>query len=375
MRIIFLARSLQYGGTERQLIELAKGLCEKSHSVKVVEFYSGGALESDLQSAKVTFHSLEKGGRWDVLPFLWRLVRYLKQERPEILYAFLGIPCIISAFLKIIFLKMKIVWGVRASIVDLSKYDLLSRYAYKLECLLSHFANLIIANSNAGKLYAIDHGFPQDIEVIPNGVDVERFTPNNSTRQQLREAWNIEKDAFLIGFVGRLDPMKDLHTFLAAASLVASQSGKSTFVCVGKGLTADVPEQRATQEKYGLGNRIIWAGVRDDMPAIYNSLDLLVSSSYGEGFSNVIAEAMACGVPCVVTDVGDSALIVGETGILVPPQSPEALADGVVAMLNKPGFLDGTLKSACRMRIVENFTTERLIENTTVLFNKLLCSE
>jgi glycosyltransferase involved in cell wall biosynthesis len=206
-------------------------------------------------------------------------------------------------------------------------------------------------------------------------VDVERFTPNNSTRQQLREAWNIEKDAFLIGFVGRLDPMKDLHTFLAAASLVASQSGKSTFVCVGKGLTADVPEQRATQEKYGLGNRIIWAGVRDDMPAIYNSLDLLVSSSYGEGFSNVIAEAMACGVPCVVTDVGDSALIVGETGILVPPQSPEALADGVVAMLNKPGFLDGTLKSACRMRIVENFTTERLIENTTVLFNKLLCSE
>ena len=236
MRVLFLTRSLQYGGTERQLVELAKGLCRKGHSVKIVEFYSGGALEGELQKAQVTFHSLDKRGRWDVLTFFYRFLRFVKRERPQIVYAFLGISCIVSIFLKLFLLKIKIVWGVRASNVDLSKYDRLSRYAYKCECLLSPWADLIIANSHAGKKYAIEHGFPSNIEVIPNGVDVERFAPDLSARREIREVWKVKNHELLIGFVGRLDPMKDPHTFLAAASLVASKCGNTKFVCVGNGL-------------------------------------------------------------------------------------------------------------------------------------------
>ena len=112
------------------------------------------------------------------------------------------------------------------------------------------------------------------------------------------------------------------------------------------------------------------------MRAVYNSLDLLVSSSsYGEGFSNAIAEAMACGIPCVVSDVGDSAWIVGEIGIAIPPQSPEALADGIVTMINKAEFLDGFLQRACRQRIIENFGIERLVDNMRTAFERLICSE
>ncbi len=111
------------------------------------------------------------------------------------------------------------------------------------------------------------------------------------------------------------------------------------------------------------------------MPQIYNSLDLLVSSSCGEGFSNAIAEAMACGVPCVVTDVGDSAQIVGGTGIVVPPRNPLALAEGILGLVGRREFLDGTLKKACRERMAERFTLERLVENTAAILERLSCTE
>lgn len=376
MKVIFLIRSLEYGGAERQLVELAKGLSKNGDSVTVLEFYSGGPLEQDLRSAQVTVHGLAKKGRRDVVLFFLRLLRFVRHEKPQILYAFLGVPCILSVVLKLFSPQMKIVWGVRASNVDLSRYEWLSLYAYRFECFFSRYADLIIANSHSGRNYAIKHRFPQNIEVIPNGIDVDHFRPDFPARQKIREEWNIKNNEMLIGLVARLDPMKDHHTFLTAASLVASKLSKAKFVCVGSGPAGYASELRAAANKYGLDDKVIWAGAQNNMRAVYNSLDLLVSSSsYGEGFSNAVAEAMACGIPCVVSDVGDSAWIVGETGIAIPPQSPEALADGIVTMINKAEFLDGFLQGACRQRIIENFGIERLVDNMRTAFERLICSE
>ncbi len=186
------------------MVELAKGLCRNGHSVKVLEFYSGGALERDLHAAGIMFHTLSKKGRWDVIPFLYRFLRYIKRERPAIVYAFLGVPCILSIFLKLVFRKTRIVWGIRAADFDLSMYDRVFRVAYKFECLLSRFADLIISNSAAGKKFAIDHGFPEHIEVIPNGIDVERFAPDDSARKDIRGAWKVNHQEVLIGFVGQV---------------------------------------------------------------------------------------------------------------------------------------------------------------------------
>jgi glycosyltransferase involved in cell wall biosynthesis len=169
--------------------------------------------------------------------------------------------------------------------------------------------------------------------------------------------------------------MKDPHTFLAAASLVASQCGNMKFVCVGNGLGSDSSEMQSATKAYRLDDKIIWAGEQDHMPKIYNSFDLLVSSSRGEGFSNAIAEAMACAVPCVGTAVGDSALIVGKTGLVVPSQNPQALAEGILTVIHKDEFLDGTLQKACRNRIIAKFDLDRLIANSTEAFQRLLCSE
>lgn len=198
--------------------------------------------------------------------------------------------------------------------------------------------------------------------MIPNGIDTERYCPNREAGQQVRAEWSINEQQTLVGLVGRLDPMKDHPVFLRAAALLAQEQPDVCFVCVGDGPRPYNQELQALGEALGLGERLIWAGARSDMPAVYNAFDIASSSSsYGEGFSNAIAEAMACGVPCVVTDVGDSARIVGDMGVVVPPKHPEALASGWKVALAK-GRREMALKA--RLRIVENFGVKRLIEQT-----------
>ncbi|MBD2538442.1 glycosyltransferase [Coleofasciculus sp. FACHB-SPT36] len=362
IEIAFLIRSLNYGGAERQLITLVKALDNKKFNKTVLYFYSGGALEKDLQDSGIQLICLEKRDRWDVVGFLLRLIYHVKRINPNVLYGFMSTSNLLTIFLKIFLPSTKIFWGVRASNVDLSRYDWLCRLIFKLECLFSHFADLIVINSHAGQAYHLAHGFPADkMVVIPNGIDTERFKPDKEARARVRTEWSIAEDTILIGLVGRLDPMKDHPTFLKAAALLCQEWENVRFVCVGKGLESYANELYQLSEELGISNKIIWAGARADMPAVHNSLDMAVSSSYTEGFPNVIGEAMACGIPCVVTDVGDSAWIVGDTGVVVGKQNPEALALGWVACLEREKSVLGL---NVRSRIVEHFSVKQLVEQT-----------
>lgn len=364
--ILFLARSLDRGGAERQLVVLAKGLARCGHSVAVAVFFGGGAYESDLAGAGVRIIHLGKKGRWDVLPFLSRLVRLLRKERPVVLHGYLGVPNILVAALRPLVPGTRVVWGVRASDMDLSRYDWLSRLAYVLERRLARCADCIIANSHAGKRYAVANGFPGDkMVVIPNGIDTEYFQFDPEGRGRLRSAWGVGEHEILVGLVGRLDPMKDHPTFLEAASRNARECHDVRFVCVGGGPTAYVEALMQQAAGLGLTGQLIWAGARDDMPAVYSALDISSSSSsYGEGFSNTIAEAMACGVPCVVTDVGDSALIVGDTGGIIAPGDHGALADAIQRLTDLPPEQRREIGEACRARVVSEFGIDRLVQRT-----------
>jgi glycosyltransferase involved in cell wall biosynthesis len=145
------------------------------------------------------------------------------------------------------------------------------------------------------------------------------------------------------------------------------------FVCVGDGEAGYRDEIRMLGDKLGLSKRLIWAGIRHDMRAVYNALDIVTSSSiYGEGFPNVIGEAMACGVPCVVTDVGDNARIVDDTGIVVPPNKPDALCDGWKRMLKSTSSISAGRTAVIREHIVDRFSIKRLIENTSEALINLL---
>lgn len=362
MKILLLCRSLGVGGTERQIVVLAKGLQQQGHDVNVMVFYANGTLEGELHESGIPVFDLRKSGRWDVLPFFMRAVRLVRKLKPRMIYGFLGTPNILTALLKPIFPKTGMVWGVRASNVNLDRYDWLSRLSYRIECRLSRFADLIICNSRSGLEYAVAHGFPRtQMTVIPNGIDTERFKPDATTREQVRTAWGIAENEILIGLVARLDPMKDHPTFLRAAAMLLHERSDVRFVCVGDGPEPYRSELHRLASKLGLNGRLIWAGARHDMSAVYNALDIAASSSCTEGFSNTIAEAMSCGVPCVVTDVGDSALIVDASGCVVPPAMPDALCAGFLLMLKQLG---PDIRDAARASIVNRFTNDALINNT-----------
>jgi glycosyltransferase involved in cell wall biosynthesis len=365
VKIALLTRALDYGGAERQLVTLAIGLHERGHHVVVTVFYAGGPLETELRDAGVPVYCLDKTGRWDMVSFMLRLVRFVNRETPDILHGYLAFPNILTVFLKLIFPGMRIVWGIRDSDMSADRYDWLEGNLYRIECLLSRFADLIITNSRAGLLHCIARGFPENRTIaIPNGIDVTRFSPNKNAGQELRLEWGVRDSQSLIGIVGRLDPMKDHPTFLKAAALLAEKRKDVRFICVGDGPDDYQRELCALGRQVGLGDKLIWTGGRDDMPALYNALDVVVSSScYGEGFSNVIGEAMACGTSCVVTDVGDSAWIVGNTGEVVRPNSPEALVSGIEISLRKIRASDRH-REGLRRVINDRFSVRELICKT-----------
>lgn len=362
MKIVLLCRSLNLGGTERQLVTLAKGLRQRGISVTVVVFYGGGGLEQELHDCGVKVVDMRKSGRWDVLPFFLRLVRVVRELEPEIVYGFLGTANMLASLLRFVLPRISVVWGVRAANVDLNQYDWVSQTTYRFERRISRFADLIICNSHAGMEYAAAHGFPRKkMRVIPNGIDTDKFRPDSASRARVRNEFGILEGERLIGLVGRLDPMKDHETFLRAAAMLERDSSAYRFICVGDGPRAYKIHLQQLAAELQLESKLIWSGSRHDMSDVFNAMDIACSSSYGEGFSNVIAEGMACGIPYVVTDVGDSALIVEGTGLVVPPRIPSALCEGLRSMLTNVG---PDLRVAARRSIVDRFTNEALVNNT-----------
>ena len=373
MKLTCLVRSLELGGTERQLVTLTKGLRQRGHQVSVLVFYRGGALEPALAEAGASVIHLGKAGRWDIVGFLWRTYRAVRREQADILYSFLPTANIVAALIGTLAPGLRVVWGLRAAVVDLAGYSWLTRLSYRLERTLAGLPRLITVNSHAAYDHHARLGYPVDkMVVIPNGIDSHRFGPDTEAGRRLRRKWGIGPDERLIGLVARIDPLKDHATFLRALAIALNDRQDLRAVCIGDGPAAHRRCLLALADDLNLNGRVIWAGACDDMPPAYNAFDIATSSSCSESFSNAIGEAMACGVPCVVTDVGDSALIVGETGLTVAPRDPAALAESWSRLLELPDEARAEMGLRARQRICERFSVEILSENVDRTLRELL---
>lgn len=364
---MLLVRALNTGGAQRQVVTLAAGLQKSGWAVVVCSFYSFGDFASDLKEAGVTLHFLSKKGRWDIFGFFVRLLGCIRRERPDILHSYLGGPNLVAILARVVFPKMRVVWGVRDSNMELSRYGWAMRFCFLMERLFSGSVDLIISNSEAGKRVRILEGFTADrMRVIPNGVDTEKFKYNATERERMRREWNVPATAVLVGLVARLDPMKDHKNFLEAACLLATRGAQWHFVCVGMGTGADSKALIGSDEALHLGARLRWVRECRDMAAAYSALDILAcSSAFGEGFSNAIAEAMACGCPCVATNVGDASRIIGDAGVVVPPRDPESLSRGIEALALRLSQEGRGLRELARQRIAVDFGVEKLVDRTS----------
>lgn len=372
LRVLFLIRSLGRGGAERQLTTLAIALQQAGWDVTVACFYSGGTFQSLLDLAGVPVIDLHKRGRWDAAGFLWRLWRTLRAEDADVVHGYLTVGNLLALLARLAHPHTRIVWGVRSSFIDRTRYDWLSRLTFRASRRCARRADAIVVNSWAGAAHHTALGYPRaSVRVVPNGIDTQHFRFDAAGRERLRKAWAVPDAARLVGVVGRLDPMKDHPTFLKAARILAAQDPRWRFVCVGDGRTGYARSLARLVDALGLAGRVIWAGARTDMPAVYSALDIAASTSYGEGFPNTVAEAMACSRTCVVTDVGDSARIVGPCGAVVAPRDPAALA---AALADADKLLRQTDGSAClnapaRARIVETYSIEALVRNTEAVLH------
>jgi glycosyltransferase involved in cell wall biosynthesis len=362
MRYLLLCHSLGIGGTERQIINLARLLKNRNQEVTIAAFYNDKLSLNLLIEYKITFINLSKSGRYDLILFIIKYIISIKKIKPDVIYSFLSSPNILSLLSKLFYKKALIVWGVRSSKVDLYKYDWLAVWSYRIECWLSKFPDLIICNSYTGLEYSKSHGFPKEkMVVIHNGIDTEYFKPNTQSRSIIRNEWGIGDKVILIGLVARLDIIKDHPTFLKSASILINKRSDIRFICVGDGSQEYKFELHKYSQKLGLQNEIIWAGPRYDMNSVFNALDIVVSTSSGEGFSNTIAEAMACGVPCIVSNVGDSALIVNNKSHVFTPGNATELSDCIIMLIN---HLDPELKEQVRKSIINRFSEYKLVEST-----------
>jgi glycosyltransferase involved in cell wall biosynthesis len=351
--LILLIRDLGFGGAQRQLVTLAKGLHLTHFHITVVSFY-GGPLASDLESAGIPHLSIGKKHRWDLLGFIARLARTLRSLKPDFVHSFLAESNLMALLMKPICGYPKVIWGIRDSESDAHQWGLLGKSSFRLNCLLSPFADQIIANSETGRRWYQNHGFPKNdarFEVIPNGIDTTRFVPKP----------DLAPPDTVLGIIGRLNPMKDHPTFIRAAALVHQTHPHVRFQIIGDG-PADYLAELQTQAR---NLPVSFHAACTDPENTYPRLTALISSSaYGEGFSNVLGEALACGTPAIATNVGDATLVLGDTGFLAPPRDPAALAASIRQFLDLPPETRTTLPQRCRQHIEQNFTLPHLHTRT-----------
>jgi glycosyltransferase involved in cell wall biosynthesis len=371
-KLLFLIRSLNVGGAERQLLTLVDSLDRQKYDPFVVTFYSEGNLLPEFAKKGIRIISAQKSGRWDVFGFLKRLLAIIRTENPDILIAYLVAANILCILLKPFLDHTKIIISIRHSFIRKEDYDRMSNLMYWFEDRIARFSDAIIINSFVGASQARARGIPvEKIVVIPNGIDTSVFIPDNTLRTKKRSELGYGAKETVIGMVGRLDPVKDHGTLIKAAAMLVPTNENVRFLIVGDG-PRDYTE-KIRQEISGLKLEDVFLIIpaETNPVQIYNALDICVSASIGEGFSNVIAEAMSCEVPCVVTDVGDSGMIVGKTGLVVPPGDAFKLADAISELLSKPSTERETLGREARERIVSEFSVVKMVAASALEFDRL----
>jgi len=308
-----------------------------------------------------------KRGRPDIFA-LPRLIRLFKTLNPTIVQSWLYHADLLSTLAVKFSGSPILVWNVRCSDMDLKRYPPLTRWVQRVLAQWSATPAAVIVNSEAGKQLHEQIGYrPRRWEVIPNGFDTKRFHPDSSVRLPLRKEWHVPEDVVIVALVARVDPMKDHAAFLEAAQQVAKARRNVCFFLVGKDTQTLEPAVAAK----GLTDLVRVLGYRSDIERLLPGVDVLCLSSIGEGFPNVLGEAMACGVPCVSTDVGDARRIIGDTGLVVPARAPASLAHAIIDLIDRGPAAREHLGRAARARIETEYSLGRIVDRYTALYSDL----
>ncbi|MDE2125506.1 MAG: glycosyltransferase [Armatimonadetes bacterium] len=358
MRVTHIMPALDTAGAEKMLLRLLANGDASRFEYAVISLTEPGEIGDSIASLGIPVKALGmKRGVPDPRGILW-LARWLRSTRPDVVQTWMYHADLVGGLAARLAGGIPVAWCIRQTNLDPAVNRRIIMLSARLCARLSRrIPAAIVCCSEATAASHRAFGYSADrMLVLPNGYDLIEYAPDEEARVSVRQELGVPPDALLIGLMARFHPQKDHSNFLRAAAIVASSTPQAAFVLCGHQVTAGNKDLAAWIADTGLTGRVRLLGHRLDMPRIAASLDVAVSSSQGEGFPNAIAEAMCCGVPCVVTDVGGSAELVGDTGTVVPARDAAALAAGINAMLIKGASWRRQQGLAARARVEARFS-------------------
>lgn len=372
MKIIYTIVGLTTGGAEVMLYRILTRINRERFSPSVVCLMDRGTLGDRIEALGIPVYTIGmKPGAVPTPNVIGKLLNIIRKIKPDLIQGWMYHGNIAAQFAKVFCeLETPVFWSIHYSVYSLSAEKKMTQALIKLGAPLSKFAKQVLYVSKISKTqhealgYEAGKGY-----VIPNGIDTSLFTPSLEARLSVRQELGLPSTSFLIGSICRYHPMKDHANFIKAAALLFKNYPDTHFMMAGS--EVDLANKTLNQliEELGIGDRIHLLGERSDMPRLMAALDIMTSASaYGEAFPLVLGEAMSSGVPCTVTDVGDSGWIVGNTGWVVPPKNPEALAEAWQEAIELGADAREKLGKAARSRIIECFSLESIVADYEKLY-------
>jgi glycosyltransferase involved in cell wall biosynthesis len=371
-RILHVITTLERGGAETMLWKLLSRIDRSRFGSEVVSLTSIGDVGRDIEQLGVSVHALGMHRSWPSPLSFVRLSAAIQRFAPHLVQTWLYHSDLIGGAAARL-AGVPVVWNIRSGEIDRASMKMTSILVLSACARLSsHLPSAIVACSDASRRIHTDLGYtPDTMVVIPNGFDLDLFRPDTCARAAIRAELGVPDNAPLVGLIARYDPLKDHTTFIRAAAIVNRRIRDAHFVLVGNGVTWQNEAVTNLLRELELTERFHLLGVRGDIPRITAALDLACSSSISEGFPNTIGEAMACGVPCVVTDVGESAKIVGDCGRVVPSRDANAFANACIDMLSKRDERQSLAKRA-RERIGRLFSLASCVRRYEDVYDSII---
>jgi len=344
----------------------------------VISLTKNGLIGEKIKKLDVEIFCLNMTKSFNLINKFIDLKKLLSEKKPDLVQTWLYHSDLIGGLASKLSLSCPIVWNIRHSDLSSEANKRTTILVAQLSAKLSNYIpDCIISCSKVAKNIHINIGYNKDkIEIIPNGFNISEFNQAKYNKKILYDELDISYNNNLIGMVGRYDPQKDYDNLLNAALLLKknyySLFNQSHFILCGKNVDENNKELTNFLKKNKMESNFHLLDIRDDIPMIMASLDLFTLSSLGEGFPNVVGEAMASNTPCVVTDVGDSAYIVGDTGIVVRPKNSSELMQGWVNIITKSRKEIEKLGEKARKRIIDNFTIKKISKKYLDLYNTLI---
>ncbi len=373
IKVMHVITTLGPAGAETMLCRVAAGMDGTRFENEVVSLTGVLDLAERMQAIGVRVRTL---GMKKSVPnplLVMRLAQWIRESKPDVIQTWMYHANLVGALAARLAGDVPVVWGIHHSAldprVDKRRTVLVNRACAILSRKLP--ARIVCCSEASLRIHKKLSYAAEKLEVIPNGFDLERVKPDPTARVSVREELDIPVDALVIGIAARFHPHKDHRNFVRAAARLHKQIPEIHFLLCGLDITWQNSQLVGWIEAEGVRDCCHLLGLRRDMPRLFAGMDIATTASRSEAFPIAIGEAMACGTPCVVTDVGDSALIVDETGTVVAPEDPHALAEAWRKLIEAGPEVRRRLGMAARRRVQQHFGLPTIVERYQAIYAKL----